>query len=319
MRQRRLGERLRALIMATPLIGMTTCGNLPTCPSQTQLFLLVNPVDGGSLAVSAGGCGAACEVLLSASSYCSAPQFCEVDGGCFLLDSGTSVSCTFTKACGFGGRRPASLLASEALPGAHRVGACFAEAARLEAASVPAFRMLARELAAYGAPSRLVRFAQGSASDEVRHARSTGALAHRYGVEPIQPSFGPTPMERSLEVVATENAVEGCVRETYGALVALWQARHAQDPVVAAAMAPIAADETRHAELAWEIASWAESQLSRAARGRIDAARSQALDELAHGIAHPVAIPLVALAGLPNSEVAAALLSSLAADLESAG
>jgi hypothetical protein len=120
--------------------------------------------------------------------------------------------------------------------------------ARLEAASIPAFQVLTRELRARRAPVALVSAAMCAVQDEVRHRRATAALARRYGAEPMRPSFGPTPVDRTLEAIATENAVEGCVRETYGALVALWQARHARDPVVAAAMAPIAADETRHAD-----------------------------------------------------------------------
>jgi hypothetical protein len=61
----------------------------------------------------------------------------------------------------------------------------------------------------------------------------------------------PAPPARSLEELAVENAVEGCVRETYGALTAIWQARTAKDPSVAAAVRRIARDETRHAALSW--------------------------------------------------------------------
>jgi hypothetical protein len=435
MRRRRLGDRLRALILAAPLIGTTRCGNFPVvCTNKTVVYSLVNPVDGGSLVVSAGECGPACEILLGASD-CREPVFCIVDAGCFLLDGGTSVSCTFTPACGGGGRRPASLLASPMVrarrpssdwrrrlghrlrtlalagpllsplmgcgspcptptfPGCgqgcpiiydavtpwdggagfmpdggldcllacpvideidkcsptttdgglaidctnrvrcegrrpsfllsqwsepalhHEVGRYFAGAARLEAASIPAFHVLANELRVHRAPAHLVHAARRSAQDEVRHARSTAALARRYRAEPIRPAFGPTPSERSLEAIATENAIEGCVRETYGALVALWQAGHARDPVVATAMRPIAADETRHAELAWEVAAWAEPRLSPAARGRIDAAKAQALAELAGDVACPVAVPLIDLAGLPPVETATALLSGLAGEL----
>jgi hypothetical protein len=194
---------------------------------------------------------------------------------------------------------------------AHPVGAYFAEAARLEAASIPAFHVLANELRAHCAPTALVNDAMRSAEDEVRHTRSTSVLARRYGADPIRPSFGPTPPGRSLEAIAIENAVEGCVRETYGALVALWQARHAQDPAVAAAMTPIAADETRHAELAWEVAAWAEPQLSPAARLRVDSARTLAMADLRDEAARAVPASLVAWAGIPSAAVASALLAGL--------
>ena len=52
---------------------------------------------------------------------------------------------------------------------------------------------------------------------------------------------------RELEAIAIENAVEGCVRESFGALLATWQAKTAGDARVRAAMKRIARDETRHA------------------------------------------------------------------------
>jgi hypothetical protein len=241
---------------------------------------------------------------------------CTVDS-CGVVDAGV-VSCTSYPACP-GGRRPASLLLAVHTSQALRpIANYFAEAARLEAASIPAFHVLAAELRAHRAPATLVDAAMRSAQDEVRHTRATSTLARRYRAEPIRPSFGATPSERSLEAIAVENAVEGCVRETYGALVALWQAAHAQDPVVAAAMAPIADDETRHAELAWEVAAWAESRLSSAARRRVEAARAQAMHELAIEASRPLHPALVSLAGLPSVETATSLLRGLGREVEAA-
>jgi hypothetical protein len=143
-------------------------------------------------------------------------------------------------------------------------------------------------------------------------------LARRYGAEPNRPSFGATPSERSLEAIAIENAVEGCVRETYGALVALWQARHAQDPAVAAAMASIAEDEIRHAELALEVADWMEPRLSRAARRRVESARVSAMHDLKVEASRTVHPALVSLAGLPAPETATSLLDGLTEELRAA-
>jgi hypothetical protein len=50
----------------------------------------------------------------------------------------------------------------------------------------------------------------------------TADLARRHGVAPLPIKVGAFPA-RSLEDLAVENATEGCVRETYGALLALWQ------------------------------------------------------------------------------------------------
>lgn len=51
----------------------------------------------------------------------------------------------------------------------------------------------------------------------------------------------------NLEALALENAVEGCVRETFGALCGGYQAARAADPVVRRTLAQITRDETTHA------------------------------------------------------------------------
>src|SRR5262249_47371854 len=71
------------------------------------------------------------------------------DGSLALLDPPTSFGCTE-------GRRPPGLVAARRR-GRSTIGEYFAEAARLEAASVIAFRGLAKELAAHGAPRGIVR------------------------------------------------------------------------------------------------------------------------------------------------------------------
>ena len=61
-----------------------------------------------------------------------------------------------------------------------------------------------------------------------------------------RPSASPNP-------IALENATEGCVRETYGALVAHRQANIATDRSIRCMMQTIATDETNHAGLAWDV------------------------------------------------------------------
>src|SRR5688500_86287 len=51
------------------------------------------------------------------------------------------------------------------------IGELFGRAAWMEAASITAFRRLARELESYGAPRELVDAARTAARDEIRHAR----------------------------------------------------------------------------------------------------------------------------------------------------
>lgn len=192
-----------------------------------------------------------------------------------------------------------------------------ARAAYYEAGSVTSFRRLARELRAHGAPSSLVARARSAARDEVRHARATEALATRFGAgAPMRPRAGALPV-RPLEAMARENAVEGCVNEAFAAALALVQASRAADAGVRGALAGIAADEVRHAELAWDVAAWAEAQLDAAARTRVQTARDEALAALVTSGAREGAedLPSRRLLGLPSPREAAALARGAAAAL----
>lgn len=150
-------------------------------------------------------------------------------------------------------------------------------AARLEAASVGAFARLARELAAHGAPRALVARVASAARDERRHAR----LLRRASRARVTAKAPKTPRSvRPLIAVALENAVEGRTRETWGAVVAARQARVAAAHL-RAPLAEIAADESRHAELAIDVAAWVETRLSAEERSEVEAARRAAVRDLA--------------------------------------
>jgi len=232
----------------------------------------------------------------------------EPDGRIEVLDEVTNPD---TGACI--GRRPAGLRAERRGKPARcsELGAYFARVARLEAASVDAFQILAEELAAHGAPARLVRACERAAADEVRHAEVTARLARRHGARPRAPRVVRGPV-RSLVEIALENAVEGCVRETYGALEGLHQAAMAADPEVRAAMQRIARDESRHGALSWSIGEWLETRLTSEERRRVRAARDQEVDALTARVAatQPSAA-LVQSAGLPDAARAAKMAAEL--------
>jgi hypothetical protein len=162
------------------------------------------------------------------------------------------------------------------------LGEYFARCSYFEAASVYAFERLAAELAAHGAPARLVRAAYRAARDEARHARRTRALARRYGVEPAWPEAAKLPV-RPLVEMARENAAEGCVRETYGAVLGLVGAARAQDAQVRAVMRTIARDECRHAGLSWRVDAWAASRLGPRDQEEVRRAMTDAVRELLTG------------------------------------
>lgn len=138
----------------------------------------------------------------------------------------------------------------------------------------------------------------------------TAALARRHGASVRQPRVQAGPV-RELEAVAVENAVEGCVGETLGALLAMAQAHAAQSADIRAAMASVAVDETRHAALAWAIAAWADSKLESRARDKIAEAKRAAVDELRRQAALDPPPSLMAAAGLPSAERARLLVREL--------
>lgn len=213
------------------------------------------------------------------------------------------------------GRRPAGLCATPHARGVSPLPAFLAQAARLEAASVYAFERLARELAQLGAPATLITDARHSARDEVRHAHAMSALARRFGGEPIAPVISDLP-ERAPALIALENAVEGCVRESYGALLAHHQAQCALDPEVRAVMRAIAGDETRHAQLSWRVAHWLEPRLALDAQRALAFARSAALAGLLREI-DPGFSPVEARAiGWPAPELERALITRLGTALQ---
>ncbi|MFB1478890.1 ferritin-like domain-containing protein [Corallococcus sp. RDP092CA] len=208
------------------------------------------------------------------------------------------------------GRRPVGLQGSGDKVCEDARGNYFAKAARLEAAAIHAFLRLRDELALHGAGTGLQDAALASATDEVRHTEVTLRLARRFGATPVPPAVTALPL-RPLDEVLLDNAVEGCVRETYGALVAHHQALHARDPEIREAMARIADDETRHAGLSWDIDAWAMPGLSSEARASLHEARRRALAVLRAEVAVPLDPRLAVEAGLPSPEVASALLDSL--------
>jgi hypothetical protein len=190
------------------------------------------------------------------------------------------------------------------------VGVFFARQFQLEAASVPAFRALGAELDGLGAPPVLAAAARVAVRDEVRHARSMATLARRHAVRPRAPRVAP-PTPRGLVDFAVENAVEGCVREAYGALLAGVQARRSVDPQVRAIMRGIAVDEARHAVLAFAVDDWVATRLSATERRARDSARAVAVDQLEQHAGDDWTPALDAAAGLPPPALAGALLGEL--------
>ena len=157
-----------------------------------------------------------------------------------------------------------------------RVAAGWLHDARYERASVASFERAAAELSRRGAPPALIAATRRAADDELAHARTCAALAWRYGAPPLAPDRlepGP-PRDGTMASLALDVLEEGCVNETFAALVAARCARRAAPREVRAALARIADDECRHAGLAWATLRWA---LSRDPAAR-DAVRARAAE-----------------------------------------
>lgn len=289
---------LYRLLLAAPALPLTACGPTDDCGGPDPR--IINTVDRNpdgttscarcplsSEKTSAIGCGA-------------------------ILDDGTMKTQCYYFSCSNDGRRPEGLRETPVHAPGCELGALYAHIAWLEAASVPAFHRLAGELLAHGAPEALVNAARRSAEDEVRHTHVMQALARRHGASMPEVELAPF-QPRSLEAMCAENAVEGCVRETFGALVTGWQARTAGDAEVRRALGSISRDELRHAELAWAVDAWAAERLAPLERERILQLRRETLRALQQEVGRqPPPEHFMREAGVPSCEQALSLLQGLA-------
>jgi hypothetical protein len=307
LRRALLGSRL--VVPAAAVAFGTGCA---PCPPVDEIFLLREPDAETQALIDAcrDPIRHDCTPLCVALSGQSALEHCELHedrDGYLQVHVGWEDHCP-------GGRRPRRLAFGRAGRAGSIAGEWFAGLCQLEAASVPAFETLGTELAWAEAPGPLLTGAASAADDERRHTRMAARLARRFGAEPAQPRVAPTGA-RSLADLAEENAVEGCVREAYGAALAFVQAVTSSDPVVRAAMNRIAADESRHAALAMAVDRWATGRLGARARARVRDARAAAVAELRAGAGKDWSPELGVTVGLPPRSVAVALVDQLAGDL----
>jgi hypothetical protein len=141
-----------------------------------------------------------------------------------------------------------------------------------------------------------------------------GALARHHGAFRRVPRVAKR-ATRTLAEIAVENAVEGCVRETYGAVVAVYQSFAAADRRVRAAMKAIATDEARHAALAWRVGAWIDLRLSAADKRHVAKASRAAVEEIGRLIDSDPPASVRRFAGLPAPREARRMFSGLCAGL----
>ncbi|MBL8683745.1 MAG: hypothetical protein JNK05_31525 [Myxococcales bacterium] len=198
---------------------------------------------------------------------------------------------------------------------ARSFGAWLARGAQVEGIAAMAFDRLADELASFGAPASLVDGARTSAGHEREHCAAMTELAARWGHDVSLASasaFG----SRTLADIVIENAGEGCVRETLGAVVMAYQSQHAQDRAVREALAKIAFEEQAHSAWSWALDAWARSVVDHETLAAMDAARDRVLDELVRSMATvDPSEELAREAGMPSARAVSAMISGLSASL----
>ena len=207
------------------------------------------------------------------------------------------------------GRRPVALL--DQAPPPSTFVALLAETAQLEAAAVIAFAELAASLRAFGAPASLIARAEKAQQDEIRHAAMMLGHAAAHGAAVALPRYEPKTYADEF-ALALHNAREGCVHETYGALVALHQATFAELPILRADLQDIAVDEVEHAQWSHDLDAWLATRLTAKQRASVAATKIAASEALLARVAvdSPTSVPQKRL-GLPAQHVAAQLAYGL--------
>jgi hypothetical protein len=148
------------------------------------------------------------------------------------------------------------------------------EGAAAEHASVAEFARLSLVLMTMGAPPELLAETHRAALDEIAHAKTCFAIAGK--ITGITHSAGPldvarAPRDASIEGLASCTLRDGCVGEAAAAMELEALASVEEDEDVATAIAGMAKDERRHAELAWSILEFAIDEDAHAAWRAIDA------------------------------------------------
>ncbi len=271
-------------IGCTNHVLITAAGGTPSALSGDTLLAYLGPIDTAAearLLAWSKGFDVACSPALEGQVYVvQATQFMsdcpmQTDTVSIQIDAqGTMTETQRTEG-------PSGPCAGRLPPGTHAAadprcaGAWLAHAAEMEASSAHAFRVLAGELAAHGAPEHLVAWALRAEQEELGHARTMAALAQQQGFAPAPVPLPQLP-QRSLLAIALDNAEEGLGRELWGVLSALWQSQHAQDPQVRTAMRQIALDECSHAEFSRALHGWLQTRLTEAEWAQV-CARAEAV------------------------------------------
>jgi hypothetical protein len=180
------------------------------------------------------------------------------------------------------------------------LAAAWRQSGLMEHASIAAFSRFVMELMAVAAPAWLVDAATQAIEEEITHARLCFGLADVYaGGERVGPGAlrvdDLLEDERALASVAAATVREGCVGETLAAILVRDAAARARDPEVRRVLETIAADESRHATLAWRFVQWAIAEGGEPVRVAVRAAFDERLSVLPEPAAWPAEVDVDAM------------------------
>ncbi|MGB1311178.1 MAG: hypothetical protein ACPG47_08190 [Leucothrix sp.] len=222
----------------------------------------------------------------------------------------TALHSPYTCARPVPGRLPNGLHLTDTQSSPNVLGQYLADMTAMETAAITAFYYLSRELEAYNAPAELITRARKAMLEETRHSEMAALLAASFDAEMPEVSVDDFCL-RSLYEIALENAVEGCVNETFAAACGLWQSEHAQLGVFRQVIGHITEEEMGHASLSWDIHQWIMPQLSEAEQEQVRIAQAEAVESLVDEFKQE-SNPVVQQAfGLPSKDDAARLFTQL--------
>jgi hypothetical protein len=190
------------------------------------------------------------------------------------------------------------------------LGQYLADMTAMETAAITAFYYLSLELKAYDAPAELIARAQQAILEETRHSEMAALLAASFDADMPEVMVDDFCL-RSLYEIALENAVEGCVNETFAAACGLWQSEYAQLDVFRKVISHITEEEMGHAELSWKIHQWIMPQLSEVQQEQIRIAQAKAVDSLVSDFKQESNPVLQQAFGLPTKDDASRLFMQL--------
>jgi hypothetical protein len=280
---------LSTLALLSPL-GTVGCSSTSGCDSPSEKFNLdesLTRADVQTIADSMPGVALTCEAVCTGTYWkvrrwqqanVSTCQLTLPDEAKGIEGRVTCSGTGYEYVCE--GRRPLGHIEAGDEDCADMLGRNLAAMAYLEAASVIAFEQLVAWLEAQQAPSELVERCVAAAEDERHHARLLTQLAAERGAKVPTASSASTANDAGVLEVALHNAVEGCVHEGFSALMAAVRAERASESRVRRVFATLAADEIRHAQLAWDMHDWLVTRLEPAEARMVEQHRRQALSRL---------------------------------------